>query len=584
MSRRGTRVAGGLVVALGVVTAGLDLLKAVEIRWQTTLFVAALALVAGLATQRAIAVGQRRAEKQERDRVLDDALAWWPTPLVGEADPYELGAFPPGSGAYVDRDADVRLRQALAEPGYVLVVGPPGSGKSRAAFEALFKIVPRAMLLVPEDGESLGRLIAADPRLPGGEQGSVLWLDCVDRFLAGLRLDAVDRWVKGGEVRIVATITEAQRDTLLESGGPEGHIARRLFARAAVVSIDAELTDDEAAAAGAEFPDRDFSEGMTGAFRAGWQAPDAAPPVRFADAGEATTRQRPDLLLSVLLGGAVCVLGAIAYVAFDQGLFAPAPMKDQIADLRVDLAGCGLETFAGDEDNLPIIATVDAGRECEGHTLGAAPVLVYDKRDDRLLPVFDFGPPGEGFPQEARFGCRGDSAHPCWTDVTGEGDRAIIGVFRNPDTQALLPVAVWRDPARGWRVDPLLTEKPEVTKRFRAEEYLRPVDLGGGRPGYQVADFALVPSRPGDRSLPARAVIGFAPTESLLSPRRLEAQARPLRFDGTFGVGDECHVVRSGVPVEHLYVRVADGALADALRKRWERLENRREGICVLNR
>ena len=267
MSRRGTRWVGAIGAIVAVLTVALQLLNAVDLRTEATVLVALLAALAGFVAQRAIAVGQSRADEAERDRVLDDALAWWPPPLVGEADPYELGAFPPESGDYVDRAADEKLQAALAEPGYVVAVGPVGAGKSRAAFQALQATVPLAALLVPEDGESLGRLIAADPQLPGGEQGTVLWLDCIDRFIPGLRLDAVDRWVGDGNVRVVGTLAEDQRDKLVKAGGPEGHIARRLLGRAAVVTVKDTLTAAEAEAAGAAFPERDFSTGMAGAFR-----------------------------------------------------------------------------------------------------------------------------------------------------------------------------------------------------------------------------------------------------------------------------------------------------------------------------
>ena len=262
-------------------------------------------------------------------------------------------------------------------------------------------------------------------------------------------------------------------------------------------------------------------------------------------------------------------------------------MDRQIARLKLDLAGCGLETFTGDEENLPIVATVDAGRECDGHASGEDPVLVYDVRDERLRPVYDFGRPGTGFPRDARFGCRGEATHPCWTDVTGHGDHAIIGVFRDPDTQSLLPVAVWHDVARGWRVDPLLTKPSKLPKQFRAETYRKPVDVGGDREGYRVADIAVLPARDGDRSLPARAVVGFAPRTALLSPKKLETQARPLSFGSGVGVAvqDACLVVQDGVVhLARLESRVGHGSLSDALGQRWEKLEKAREGICVLNR
>jgi hypothetical protein len=81
-------------------------------------------------------------------------------------------------------------------------------------------------------------------------------------------------------------------------------------------------------------------------------------------------------------------------------------------------------------------------------------------------------------------------------------------------------------------------------------------------------------------------VVGFAPHSALLSPRRLETQARPLSFERGVGVGvqDTCLVVRDGVPRPRLDSLVGGRALSEALRKRWETLEKAREGICVLSR
>ena len=80
--------------------------------------------------------------------------------------------------------------------------------------------------------------------------------------------------------------------------------------------------------------------------------------------------------------------------------------------------------------------------------------------------------------------------------------------------------------------------------------------------------------------------MGFAPRTALLSPRKLETQARPLSFDSGAGVGvlDACLVVQDGVHLTRLQSRVRRDSLSDALRKRWEKLEKDREGICVLNR
>jgi hypothetical protein len=267
----------------------------------------------------------------------------------------------------------------------------------------------------------------------------------------------------------------------------------------------------------------------------------------------------------------------------------PPPLAEQIADLRVDLTRCGRQTFEGTEQSLKerkmLVATVDRERECENHARGADPVLVYAYRDERLVPVHGFGPPDGELPADATFGCRGGPPDPCWTDVTGRGNFAIIGVFRSPDTEALLPVAAWPQEDEGWKLEPLVPKPPALEADFEATAYEEPVPVGA-RQGHRVSDVAIVPPTRDDRDLPARVVLGFAPREALAAPGQLEVRAHPLRLGERIGLARRCHVVRRGVPDEHLEVTLQQrgAALSAVLRREWQQREKTGEGICVLNR
>jgi hypothetical protein len=583
----GISLAGGAAAFVAVLTVVLDVASAVELRWQAKALITLLAGAAGFFVQRATALAQQRDAERERERLLDDALAWWPPPLVREADAADLGSFPPGTGDYTTREVDAELDAALAEPGYLVVTGPPGSGKTRATFEALARVVPDARLLVPEDPGSLVRVLGTDVRPYSGPQGTVLWLDCIDRFIEGLRLDAIDALVRRCDARVVGTVTGQRLDELFAAGGADGHVARRLMARATSVRVPGFLSAAERDALTASHPGRSFGEGVGSAFRAGWRgAPQAAFRASRAEPAE-ERRQRPDAVLAAaVLAMAGAALG-LYLVEQHMGVREPAQLSDQITELRLDSAGCGIQEFAGTEAGLeagePLVVAVDRGRECPAHPRGADPVIVYGLRQKRLVPVFDFGPPRDGFPESTRFGCRGpDPESRCWTDVTGSQDRAVLGVFRHPDTQMLLPVAASRDEKRGWAVTPLLSERPGLLPRYRAKIYERAIRLGPYA-GHVVADLAILPARTGDRARPARIVAGFAPRASLLAPPTLEVEARYLGMRQGVMTHRECIIVKDGTHQPHLTVGVParDADLVKVLQTRWTALERERAGICV---
>ncbi|MFG2135321.1 hypothetical protein [Streptomyces sp. NPDC048650] len=113
-------------------------------------------------------------------------------PRVENMQPLEMGvhrtrSVPSGSvlPEYVERDTDESLRNQLSHAansgGFVLLVGPSASGKTRSAFEAIKSCVPRnSRVFAPNPGENLGRNVRI---LAEQEEGTVLWLDDLDRFI-----------------------------------------------------------------------------------------------------------------------------------------------------------------------------------------------------------------------------------------------------------------------------------------------------------------------------------------------------------------------------------------------------------------
>jgi len=92
--------------------------------------------------------------------------------------------------AYVPRDLDDELRRALADRsvhgGFLLLVGPSASGKSRCAYEAVRAVLPDWRMLLPPSAGDLTSLV--DAGVPLGR--TVIWLDDVPRFLGPCMLAA----------------------------------------------------------------------------------------------------------------------------------------------------------------------------------------------------------------------------------------------------------------------------------------------------------------------------------------------------------------------------------------------------------
>ena len=132
--------------------------------------------------------------------------------------------------AYVPRDLDSALDQALTPGGFVLLVGDSTAGKSRAAFEAMHRRLADWWLLVPSKPESLRALLDAEIRF----RDTVVWLNDLDRYLGSDGLDEpLLRRLRGdGTRRIVVLATMraieyAARSPIHDVGQPDHKRAQR---------------------------------------------------------------------------------------------------------------------------------------------------------------------------------------------------------------------------------------------------------------------------------------------------------------------------------------------------------------------
>jgi len=116
----------------------------------TKLGTALLTVAAALVT----AAGDRWIQLYKQRKALETAVRAWPPERLRAHDPATLGVYPPrdrdgNPQPYQPRAEDAELDQALGAAQIVVVDGPAGGGKSRAAAEAARRKLPVVPAIVP---------------------------------------------------------------------------------------------------------------------------------------------------------------------------------------------------------------------------------------------------------------------------------------------------------------------------------------------------------------------------------------------------------------------------------------------------
>ncbi|MGW3032824.1 tetratricopeptide repeat protein [Streptomyces sp. NPDC001178] len=119
----------------------------------------------------------------------------------------EHGPLPPYVERDADREIDTALEAAALTGGLVLIRGDSTAGKTRAAFEAMSRVLPDLELLAPRQEGALDRYVEqARARAHRGRQ-CLVWLDDLERYLGPARLDqAVLRELVGCRTVLLATM------------------------------------------------------------------------------------------------------------------------------------------------------------------------------------------------------------------------------------------------------------------------------------------------------------------------------------------------------------------------------------------
>jgi hypothetical protein len=150
------------------------------------------------------------------------------------------GEFPP----YVERDRDSELDKALKMELFVLVVGDSKAGKSRSAFEAISKIFPQRLLIVPETGISVAMLLDLNVELTN----AVIWLDDLENYLGprGLTINVLERLRQRTNKSTTVLATMRTSEYAKRTSGLAINTAdSRLLKRGVVIFLDRKLNDAE---------------------------------------------------------------------------------------------------------------------------------------------------------------------------------------------------------------------------------------------------------------------------------------------------------------------------------------------------
>jgi eukaryotic-like serine/threonine-protein kinase len=209
-----------------------------------------VAVLEPVLTNQLTSIRERRSRQaEERDKGVLQPRGR--VPLVREiSDPVGLGVHrvPPGKAqrampAYVPREIDAGLREAIGCSGFTLLVGDAAAGKTRSAFEAIRAILPGHVLILPSAASGVPAAVSQ----AHDERECVLWLDNLQPLLrdgGGItRKDIVELLAGTGHHRVILatmrTIDEirltgglgsrGQADPLICIGRDVLDQARRIF-------------------------------------------------------------------------------------------------------------------------------------------------------------------------------------------------------------------------------------------------------------------------------------------------------------------------------------------------------------------
>jgi TPR repeat protein len=177
-------------------------------------------------------------------RLTGDGLV----PTVRDLDPTIFGVKaaihqhgPAGAPPYAPRDIDADLEWSIHQGGLTILHGRAAAGKSRSGYEALLRICPDRICLMPTTPHALRDLLEAG----AGVENAIFWIDDLERYLqpGGIDLSTIDRLCGAGrhDVAIVATIRDEYLARYLQTSSPVSAGHGFDFGRSPIASDGGEL-------------------------------------------------------------------------------------------------------------------------------------------------------------------------------------------------------------------------------------------------------------------------------------------------------------------------------------------------------
>jgi TPR repeat protein len=239
-----------VVVFAAVLAAAPAVLKSAHLHWPAwpiALAAGIVTVLAGVAkpvydtvTEKWADRTKRELERQDRVRELEHVVGGRAKglPTAGEITdrallgihpsiPLPSGADPslsPDLPLYIPRDVDADLRAWITahreSGGFLLLVGPATSGKSRSAYELVHDMLADWPMFMPSTSTQLTEYFDADPTL----ERLVVWLNDTQKFLGpdGLTAATVHRILASSRrVIIIGTIWPRDYDSLTSSPGTD---------------------------------------------------------------------------------------------------------------------------------------------------------------------------------------------------------------------------------------------------------------------------------------------------------------------------------------------------------------------------
>jgi hypothetical protein len=595
------RFAVGTALLLALLTVSGTVLNSLPLR--TVNLCLGLALLAVVTVLVNAAIASRSANRDSRMKVaqLRQLLNTWPPRAPKDMSPYVLGVRSPGAAiargklfpAYVRRDVDPAVRDAIESAPIALLVGPLCAGKSRTAFEALASCerTAESLVLAPDDNQALAELLAAPGCVLERGRRYVLWLDDVDRFLDTLRLRDLDSFIRAADshgngateltgVIVVATLRDDVFLEVINGGGDKAHVLRGLVARAERVVVPAKLSTAEQERLADAYPDAPRGASFREVF--GETMVQLGHPIyRALPPAPGKARRRRSLSPSMAAVLAAGLTAAVLFAGFESGWTTPPPLAkrfDSLASADDACGGVGVSPNAAAAVQRDVVRVIHRGDGCSESDV----VQVFRRDGDTLSaePAAAFQPSST---QKALFQCLGpDTTDPCHPDVFG-GKRIIVGAWQDPVSQQRMPIAIYPS-GEGYEMVGLDLDSPQAATVDRPQSpFAQPTSLvlvnavSGRRSTVQGSPATVALMLPPRESGGAMLVAGYAVGQRLNRP---EIVARGFEL----GLKDRrvvVHRVCKGKKRSGLRFRApSDGNPTSELRRRWLRAEAAHRVAC----